>query len=79
LSPRRLRGGVIGFSESPQITKPVVIKPPISASPPMQIPLHSENDAMMESNPDLAYEFVKQAIIAQAKKDAGELEAYSFG
>ncbi|MEC8081214.1 MAG: hypothetical protein VX148_07015 [Pseudomonadota bacterium] len=45
----------------------------------MQIPLHSENDAMMESNPDLAYEFVKQAIIAQAKKDAGELEAYSFG
>lgn len=35
--------------------------------------------AMMESNPDLPYEFVKQAIIGQSKKDAGELEAYSFG
>ena len=35
--------------------------------------------AMMESHPDLPDEFVKQAIIAQAEKEAGKLEEYSFG
>jgi hypothetical protein len=35
--------------------------------------------AMMENHPDLPYEFVKQAIIAQAEKEAGKLEEYSFG
>jgi predicted transcriptional regulator len=34
---------------------------------------------MMEDNPDLPYEFVKQAIIAKAEKEAGKLEAYEFG
>lgn len=34
---------------------------------------------MMEENPDLPYEFVKQAIIAKAEKEAGKLEAYEFG
>ncbi len=34
---------------------------------------------MMEDNPDLPYEFVRQAIIAQAERDAGKLEAYDFG
>lgn len=33
---------------------------------------------MMEDNPDLPYEFVQQAIIAQAEKEAGELEVYHF-
>ena len=33
---------------------------------------------MMEDNPDLPYEFVKQAIIAKAEKEAGKLESYSF-
>jgi hypothetical protein len=33
---------------------------------------------MMEDNPDLPYEFVKQAIIAKAEKEAGKSEAYSF-
>ncbi|MFT4926170.1 MAG: hypothetical protein ACI8WB_002268 [Phenylobacterium sp.] len=33
---------------------------------------------MMEDNPDLSYEFVKQAIIAKAEKDAGKLERYNF-
>ncbi|WP_334118945.1 hypothetical protein [Limnobacter sp.] len=31
------------------------------------------------SKPDLPYEFVRQAIIAQAERDAGKLEAYDFG
>lgn len=33
---------------------------------------------MMEDNPDLPYEFVKQAVIAKAEKEAGKLEVYSF-
>ena len=31
------------------------------------------------ANPDLPYEFVKQAIIAKAEKEAGKLEEYHFG
>ena len=34
---------------------------------------------MMEDNPDLSYQFVQDALIAKAEKEAGELEAYSFG
>lgn len=34
---------------------------------------------MMEDNPDLPYEFVKQAIISKAEKEAGKLEPYEFG
>lgn len=34
---------------------------------------------MMEDNPDLPYEFVRQAIIAKAEEDAGKLEFYDFG
>lgn len=33
---------------------------------------------IMEDNPDLSYEFVKQVLIARAEKEAGNLEAYSF-
>ncbi len=33
----------------------------------------------MEDNPDLPYEFVKQAVISQAQKEAGKMEPYSFG
>ena len=33
----------------------------------------------MEDNPDLPYEFVRQAIIAKAEKEGGKLEAYNFG
>ena len=34
---------------------------------------------IMEDNPDLSYEFVKQVIISKAEKEAGKLEDYSFG
>jgi hypothetical protein len=34
---------------------------------------------MMEDNPDLPYEFVRQAIISKAEKEAGKLEPYEFG
>ncbi|MBE2225626.1 MAG: hypothetical protein IAF02_29080 [Anaerolineae bacterium] len=34
---------------------------------------------IMEDNPDLSYEFVRQAIISKAEKEAGKLEIYHFG
>ncbi|MBT4838559.1 MAG: hypothetical protein HON94_14560 [Methylococcales bacterium] len=34
---------------------------------------------IMEDNPDLPYAFVQQSLIAQAEKQAGKLEEYSFG
>lgn len=34
---------------------------------------------IMEDNPDLPYEFVKQAIIAEAEREVGKLESYGFG
>ena len=33
----------------------------------------------MEDNPELPYEFVKQAIIAKAESEAGQLESYPLG
>lgn len=35
--------------------------------------------AMMEDNPELSYEFVRQAIISNAEKEAEKLEGYQFG
>ena len=32
----------------------------------------------MEENPELSYEFVKQAIMAKAEKEIGQLESYQF-
>ncbi len=46
---------------------------------PKQIEHWAKIGEMMEDNPDLPYEFVKQAIIAKAEKEAGKLETYSFG
>ncbi|KJG12858.1 TA system antitoxin ParD family protein [Photobacterium iliopiscarium] len=34
--------------------------------------------AIMEENPELSYEFVKQAIMAKAEKEIGQLESYQF-
>ena len=33
----------------------------------------------IEHHPDLPYELVRQAIIAEAEREAGKLEAYDFG
>jgi F0F1-type ATP synthase alpha subunit len=33
---------------------------------------------MMEDNPDLPYEFVKQAIIAKVEKETGKLDEYKL-
>jgi len=39
----------------------------------------AEIGQIMEENPDLPYEFVKQALIAKAEREAGKLEPYDFG
>ncbi|MBF6057751.1 MULTISPECIES: TA system antitoxin ParD family protein [Thiomicrorhabdus] len=46
---------------------------------PKQIEHWAKIGEMMEDNPDLPYEFVRQAIIAKAEIEAGKLEPYEFG
>lgn len=46
---------------------------------PKQIEHWAKIGEIMEDNPDLPYEFVRQAIIAKAEKEAGKLETYDFG
>ena len=46
---------------------------------PKQIEHWAKIGEIMEDNPDLPYEFVKQAIIAKAEKETGKLVPYGFG
>ena len=46
---------------------------------PKQIEHWAKIGEIMEDNPDLPYEFVRQAIIAKAEREAGKLETYDFG
>ncbi|MCX7546302.1 TA system antitoxin ParD family protein [Marinicella gelatinilytica] len=50
----------------------------LNRTKPKQIEHWAKIGKIMEDNPDLHYEFVKQAIIAQAEREAGKLEAYDF-
>jgi len=50
----------------------------LNRTTPKQIEHWARIGQIMEDNPDLPYEFVKQAIIAQAERDAGKLETYDF-
>jgi len=45
---------------------------------PEQIKHWAKIGAMMEENPDLPYDFVKQALIAKTEKEAGKLTTYDF-
>ena len=36
-------------------------------------------DRIMEDNPNLSYEFVRQLLIAQAEVAAGRVEPFEFG
>jgi len=51
----------------------------LSRTPPKKIEYWEKIGEIMEGNPDLSYEFVKQAIIAETERDAGKLESYDFG
>lgn len=58
--------------------KAIIIAKALNRTAPKQIEHWAKIGEMMEDNPDLSYEFVKQAIIAKAEKEAGKLEVYTF-
>lgn len=61
------------------VEKAMIIGKAFNRTTPKQIEHWAKIGEMMEDNPDLPYEFVKQAIIAKAEKEAGKLEDYDFG
>lgn len=61
------------------IEKATIMAKALNRTPPKQIEHWAKIGEMMEDNPDLPYEFVKQAIIAKAEREAGKLESYDFG
>jgi len=61
------------------VEKATIMAKALNRTPPKQIEHWAKIGEIMEDNPDLPYEFVKQAIIAKAEKEAGKLEDYNFG
>ena len=61
------------------IEKATIMAKALNRTPPKQIEHWAKIGEMMEDNPDLPYEFVKQAIVAEAERKAGKLEPYDFG
>ena len=51
----------------------------LNRTTPKQIEHWAKIGEIMEDNPNLPYEFVRQAIIGKAEKEAGKLEPYDFG
>ena len=60
------------------IDKATIMAKALNRTPPKQIEHWAKIGKMMEDNPDLSYEFVKQAIIAKAERKAENLEPYDF-
>ena len=56
------------------VEKATVMAKALNRTPPKQIEHWAKIGEIMEDNPDLPYEFVKQAIISQAENEAGKLE-----
>ena len=61
------------------VEKATIMAKALNRTTPKQIEHWAKIGEIMEDNPNLPYEFVKQAIIAKAEKEAGKLEAYDFG
>ena len=61
------------------VDKAAIMAKALNRTTPKRIEHWAKIGEMMEDNPDLPYEFVRQAIIAKAEKEAGKLEAYNFG
>lgn len=61
------------------VEKASIMAKALNRTTPKQIEHWAKIGEIMEDNPDLPYEFVQQAIIAKAEKEAGKLEAYDFG
>lgn len=60
------------------VKKATIMGKALNRTTPKQIEHWAKIGEIMEDNPDLPYELVKQAIIAKAEKEAGKLGAYSF-
>ena len=60
------------------VEKATIMGKALNRTTPKQIEHWAKIGEMMEDNPELPYEFVKQAIISQAEKEAGKLEPYEF-
>lgn len=61
------------------VEKATIMAKALDRTPPKQIEHWAKIGEMMEDNPDLPYEFIKQVIIAKAEREAGKLESYEFG
>ncbi|PCJ20273.1 MAG: hypothetical protein COA96_15840 [SAR86 cluster bacterium] len=61
------------------VEKATIMAKALNRTPPKQIEHWAKIGKIMEDNPELPYEFVKQAIIAEAEREAGELKSYDFG
>ncbi len=61
------------------VEKAAIMGKAFSRSTAKQIEYWAKIGKMMEDNPDLPYEFVKQALISKAEKEAKKLEEYRFG
>lgn len=61
------------------VEKASIMGKALNRSTPKQIEHWAKIGEIMEDNPDLPYEFVRQAIISKAEKEAGKLEPYTFG
>lgn len=61
------------------IDKATIMAKALNRTPPKQIEHWAKIGVIMEDNPDLPYEFVRQAIISKAEHEAGKLESYEFG
>ena len=61
------------------VEKASIMAKAMNRSTPKQIEHWAKIGEMMEDKPDLPYEFVRQAIIAKAEREAGKLEPYEFG
>lgn len=60
------------------VEKATIMGKALNRTPPKQIEHWAKIGEIMEDNPDLPYEFVRQAIIAEAEREAGKLESYDF-
>lgn len=60
------------------VEKAAIMAKALNRTTPKQIEHWAKIGEIMEDNPDLPYEFVRQAIIAKAEKESGKLTDYQF-
>lgn len=60
------------------VEKATIMAKAYNRTAPKQIEHWVKIGQIMEDNPDLPYELVKQALVSQAEKEAGKLESYDF-